>query len=317
MKKRFLFLLLISLTLTVFVSAEIKFTLVPESPRRGEPVTIALDTYATEAFLFVGGSQVGKGAVFHVDDVPGVPCYFAAVLTIPSTVNAGRAIIRVNNNRGQILEIPFTIAARTFRQEVLELTPALTTLVTTRNERTIAEANRLWQILTTTGNQVYHYGPFILPVTTTRRTSAFGTRRINQYSDGRRITSIHMGVDFGAPTGTEVYASGSGKVILARERVISGNSIVIEHSPGMYSIYYHLDTIIVQENAIVEVGQQIGTVGSTGFSTGPHLHWELRLNTENTDPDAFVARAIVDKSLIISRLFNIVEANLPEAEGGD
>ena len=317
MKKRILFLLLISLTITALAGAEIKFTLLPESPRRGEPVTIALDTYATEAFLFVGGNQAAKGAVYHVEDTVGVPCYFAAILTIPSTVAAGRAIIRINNERGQILEIPFTIAARTFRQETIELTPALTTLVTTRNERTIAEANRLWQILITTGNQVYHYGPFVAPIATTRRTSQFGTRRVNQYSDGRRVTSIHMGIDYGAPTGTEVYACGSGKVILARERVITGNSVVIEHAPGLYSLYYHLDIITAKENAIVEAGEIIGTVGSTGFSTGPHLHWEIRLNTENTDPDAFVARPLIDKKQIISRLFNIVEANLPEVEGGD
>jgi len=316
MKKRFLFLLLIILTFTALTGAEVKYSLIPESPRRGEPVTIALDTYAKEAFLFIGGNQVAKGAVFYVDDAAGIPCYFAAILTIPSTVNAGPAIIRINNDKGQLLEVPFTIAARTFRQETLQLTPALTTLVTTSNAQTVAEANRLWQILTTTGNQVYHYGEFIPPVTTTRRTSVFGTRRINQYSDGRRITSIHMGIDYGAPTGTEVYACGSGKVILARPRIISGNSIIIEHTPGMYSIYYHLDTIIAKEDTLVEVGEQIGTVGSTGFSTGPHLHWELRLNTENTDPDAFIDRPIVDKTLIIRKLFNI-EKDLPEAEGGD
>jgi murein DD-endopeptidase MepM/ murein hydrolase activator NlpD len=87
-------------------------------------------------------------------------------------------------------------------------------------------------------------------------------------------------------------------------RIISGYSIIIEHAPGIYSIYYHLDSIIAQEGSIVEAGEVIGLSGSTGFSTGPHLHWELRVNTENTDPDAFVARPLIDKTLIISRIFN-------------
>jgi len=192
----------------------------------------------------------------------------------------------------------------------------LTSLVTTSNERTRAESARLWQILTTTGNTVYHDSRFVLPISTTRRTSRFGTRRINEYSDGRRVTSIHAGVDFGAPAGTEVYACGRGKVILARERQISGNSIIIEHGPGIYSIYYHLNAIKgcvcsvketcacgTIEGSIVRAGEIIGGVGSTGFSTGPHLHWELRVSTENTDPDVFVSRPLLDKNLIISKLY--------------
>jgi len=143
----------------------------------------------------------------------------------------------------------------------------------------------------------------MLPVTSTRRTSTFGSRRINRYSDGRSITNTHFGIDFGIPTGTEVVACGTGKVVLARMRIVSGYSVIIEHWPGMYSLYYHLDSINVEEGEIVKIGDLIGLSGSTGFSTGPHLHWELRLNSESTDPDAFVTRPILDKNTIIRKLF--------------
>ena len=232
------------------------------------------------------------------------------------------AVIRLNNESGLLVEIPLTITARDFHSETLKLDPSLTSLVTTSNDRTKAESARLWQILTTTGDQVYHEGRFVLPISTTRRTSRFGTRRVNEYSDGRRVTSIHAGVDFGAIKGTEVYACGRGKIILARERVISGNSIIIEHAPGIYSIYYHLNNIKgcvcsvstscscgTIEGAIVEAGEVIGGVGSTGFSTGPHLHWELRVSTENTDPDIFVERPLLDKDLITSKIFNMRQEN--------
>jgi len=316
--KRAILFLAVSFSVISVIYAQVNYALIPDSPRPGDPLTIACDTYVKEAVIFANGKQIAKASCFYVEEKPGVPCFFAAILAIPSTAASGAAVIRLNHDSGLLLEVPFRIAARDFPSETISLDPSLTSLVTTSNDRTKAESARLWQILTTTGNQVYHDGPFVLPISTTRRTSRFGTRRVNQYSDGRRVTSIHAGVDFGAPKGTEVYACGRGKVILARERVISGNSIIIEHGPGIYSIYYHLDSIKgcvcrvsttcscgTIEGTIVEAGEIIGGVGSTGFSTGPHLHWELRISTENTDPDVIVGRPLLDKRLIAGKMFNI------------
>jgi murein DD-endopeptidase MepM/ murein hydrolase activator NlpD len=142
------------------------------------------------------------------------------------------------------------------------------------------------------------------PVASTRRTSFFGDRRVFKYSNGTSDTSIHAGVDYGVPTGTIINACATGKVILARDRIVTGKSVVIEHAPGIYSLYYHLDSIGVQEGSLVYAGALIGFSGSTGLATGPHLHWELRVNTENTDPDAFVSRPIIDKNLILSKINN-------------
>jgi murein DD-endopeptidase MepM/ murein hydrolase activator NlpD len=85
-------------------------------------------------------------------------------------------------------------------------------------------------------------------------------------------------------------------------RIVTGNSVVIEHLPGVYSLYYHLDKIEVKEGDIVEAGTLLGLSGATGLATGPHLHWEVRVNGENTDPDVFTTRPILDKSLILSKL---------------
>ena len=291
-----------------YVPFQLRYTAIPETPRPGEPVTIAVNTFATEALLLVNGRQIARAAVFPVEAENPNRSFMAAILTIPSTVETDpeypiTAIVVLNNEYGILVEIPILIPHREFRSETLRLTPALTTLVTDHSPQRTQESERLWEILTTTGNQVYHYGAFVLPVTSTRRTSLFGTRRVNQHADGRRTTSIHAGVDFGIPTGTEVFACGRGRVILSRYRIISGYSIIIEHAPGVYSIYYHLDSVIAEEGTIVEAGEVIGLSGSTGFSTGPHLHWEVRVSTENTDPDAFVERPLIDKDLIISKIF--------------
>jgi hypothetical protein len=305
MKKRLIFLIIISFTLTAIIGAQVRYTIIPETPIPGDPVTIGVNSAARHALLLVNGRQMARSAFFPVPAENGQPDFMAAILTIPSTVEGGQAIIKVENERGVICEIPVTVADRTFPSETLRLNPALTGLLSDPDPQKTIEANRLWAILSATGNAVYHTGPFIMPVSSNRRTSSFGSRRINEYSDGRRTTSIHAGVDYAAPSGTPVIACGAGRVVLARMRIVTGNSVIIEHAPGIYSIYYHLESISIEEETFVQTGELIGHVGSTGFSTGPHLHWEIRVSTENTDPHAFMVRPILDKSFIISRLYNI------------
>jgi len=284
----------------LFVSAslcaQINYAVIPDNPRPGEPVTIAITTTAKHALLIRGEGQFSKAAFFSI------PGYMTAVLAIPSTVNPGNAVIRIENEIGILCEIPITIADRKFASEVIELNQTLTGIRTDPSPQRIDEANRLWAILNTTGDQIYHTGSFVPPVTSTRRTSFFGDRRVFQYSTGASDTSIHAGVDYGVPTGTKVTACGAGKVVLARSRIVTGNSIVLEHAPGIYSLYYHLDKIEVEEGSLVNTGAHLGLSGATGLATGPHLHWEVRVNAENTDPDAFVARPIIDKEAIISKM---------------
>ena len=310
MLKRFVIFLLTGFLFTNIIFAQVRYTVIPESPRPGDPVTIAVNTAITEAVLLVNGRQAARASGFEVPPEGGQPGFNAAILAVPSTVEAAGVVIRLTSAGAAIQEIPLTLTPREFRSETLTLTPAMSSIITTPDPQRQIESNRLWEILTTTGKQIYHFGKFIFPVASQRRTSFFGARRVNVYPDGRRTTEIHAGVDFGGPVagqslqGADVLACGRGMVILSRMRIVSGNSIIIEHAPGVYSIYYHLDTLYAQEGQIVEAGTVIGLVGSTGFSTGAHLHWELRVSTENTDPDAFVNRSLIDKELIISRIYN-------------
>jgi murein DD-endopeptidase MepM/ murein hydrolase activator NlpD len=72
---------------------------------------------------------------------------------------------------------------------------------------------------------------------------------------------------------------------MARDRIVTGNTVVIEHLPGVFSLYYHLDSIGVDEGDVVEQGERIGTVGMTGLATGPHLHWEIRVGGVPVAPE--------------------------------
>jgi murein DD-endopeptidase MepM/ murein hydrolase activator NlpD len=304
--KRNLFILFLSLVISTIASAQVKYAVIPETPRPGEPVTIGISLTGgvKEALLFVNGRQLAKSAFFLVPAEAWKPGFLAAIITIPSTANSGDAIIKVNGEADLVMEIPITISARNFVSEVIELNPVLTGIRVDPDPIKTEEANRLWDILSTNGSKIYHTGFFVPPVESTRRTSFFGDRRVYKYSNGTNDTSIHAGVDFGVPKGTGVNACANGKVILARGRIVTGNSVVLEHAPGFYSLYYHLDSINVKEGDMVYTGMQIGLSGSTGLSTGPHLHWEIRVSTENTDPDSFLNRPVIDKDLIISKIYN-------------
>jgi murein DD-endopeptidase MepM/ murein hydrolase activator NlpD len=91
-------------------------------------------------------------------------------------------------------------------------------------------------------------------------------------------------------------------VVFAGPRIVTGNTVIIEHMPGVYSLCYHLSKISLSAGQMVKAGDSLGAAGSTGFATAAHLHWELRVAGENTDPEAFVGRTILDKDAILSKL---------------
>jgi len=285
-------------------ATSVRHTVIPENPRPGEPVTIGISDAAGAryAVLVVNGRRLAKAAFFTVpaDERP----FMAAVLSIPSTARQGAAIISIEGDKGVIREIAITIAERVFPSEEIHLTPQLSSLRADPNPQRTAESEQLWAILNRTGKEIYGSGSFSPPVSSTRLTSVYGDRRIYRYSNGTSDTSIHAGVDYGVPTGTDVASCGAGKVVMARYRIITGYTVIIEHLPGVYSLYYHLDSIAVADGAMVDTGTFLGKSGATGLATGPHLHWEIRVSGENTDPDAFISRPILDKDALFSQIYN-------------
>ncbi len=100
--------------------------------------------------------------------------------------------------------------------------------------------------------------------------------------------SYHPGIDLAAPTGSPVYACAPGKVTAVLFSNVYGNHIIIKHNDGNESLYGHLSKTIATLNQIVKAGTLIGEVGSTGMSTGPHLHFEIRKSGVPTDPQVFI-----------------------------
>jgi murein DD-endopeptidase MepM/ murein hydrolase activator NlpD len=114
-------------------------------------------------------------------------------------------------------------------------------------------------------------GAFHLPLKDVPTGGNFGRRRILN----GQARSPHAGVDFPALRGTPVFAAQRGKIALAEELYYSGNTIVIDHGYGIFTLYAHLSEIDVKQGQMVESNEEIGKVGATGRVTGPHLHWGL------------------------------------------
>jgi hypothetical protein len=284
-----------------------RFAAIPENPRLGEPVTLAYtgpDRPGLRAVLLnARGQRLCRALFFSLPGEEGEIPLRAALLTIPSTSGPGPVLIRLEDGNGErIAELPLTVGGRDFVSEEIALDQKNTDLRTLADPQKTAESAQLSAILFRTGTEIFTAGPFVPPVSSTRRTGFFGDRRVFRYVDGSREVSIHAGIDYGVPRGTPVKACAPGRVVLARFRIVTGYSVVIEHFPGTYSLYYHLDSIRVEEGSLVAGGTQLGESGATGLATGPHLHWEIRVAGENTDPDAFIARSVLDKTAILSKI---------------
>src|ERR1700730_6923382 len=128
--------------------------------------------------------------------------------------------------------------------------------------------DRLWQ------------GIFRLPLDGVRTGGNFGRRRILN----GQTRSPHTGIDFPAAAGTPVHAAQRGRVVLAGDLFFTGNTVVLDHGLGLYTLYAHLESVFVAVGELVKVGATLGRVGATGRATGPHLHWGLTVNEARVNP---------------------------------
>jgi len=128
--------------------------------------------------------------------------------------------------------------------------------------------------------------PSIKPIKDVEVTSGFGMRKNPVNSEMK----LHGGIDLRAALGTPVVATAKGTVTTAKDQNNWGNLIIIKHGDTYDTWYAHLQDIMVEEGDVVEQGMQIGTVGNTGRSLGPHLHYEVRKNGERVNPEPYLGK---------------------------
>lgn len=128
---------------------------------------------------------------------------------------------------------------------------------------------------------------FIAPVDG-RLSSLFGLKRFFN----KQPRNPHSGLDIAAPAGTPIVAPATAKIINTGNFYYNGNTVFLDHGQGLITGYFHMTEIKVKPGQVVKQGDVIGTVGSTGRVTGPHLHWNVYLNRTKVDPALFIADEI-------------------------
>jgi murein DD-endopeptidase MepM/ murein hydrolase activator NlpD len=169
------------------------------------------------------------------------------------------------------------VTAKSFPKQRIRMSKEKMSL---RTEAALArDKAKLDQAIAESAPQPLWEGNFLQPVRG-RFSTGFGViRTVNGQDSGR-----HYGLDIAAPSGTPIKATNHGRVTLAEMLETHGNTVVIDHGCGIFSLYLHLSKISVQVGDEVSKGQIIGKVGTTGFSTGPHLHWGMRVAEIPTNP---------------------------------
>lgn len=143
------------------------------------------------------------------------------------------------------------------------------------------EARAIYQ---KTSEKRYWRQPFAHPVKRVFITSPFGTARVFNGA----VQSYHGGVDFRAPQGTPIYAANDGVVVLAKDRFLSGKSVIIDHGQGVYTTYFHNSRLLVRAGKFVRKGEKIALSGATGRVSGAHLHFGVVCNGVQVDPLDFI-----------------------------
>jgi len=173
-----------------------------------------------------------------------------------------------------------------FGIDYLTIPPALQPLLDPELRR--REAERVSKVLSGFTRPPLWHGPFSMPVQDAV-TSPYG---VGRSYNGQPVTSFHGGVDIRGDMGMPVYAANHGRVALAEKTQVRGNLVILDHGLGVYTAYAHLSEIKVAPDQMVQQGEIIGRVGSTGLVTGPHLHWEVVVGGVPVEPLEWTQRTI-------------------------
>ena len=183
-----------------------------------------------------------------------------------------------SDNTQSELAFNIRVAAGGYGTQNLEVSPEMQGLLAPAVQE--EEFNILRRVTSEFTTERYFEGAMSIPAAAAMNGS-YGTHR--SYNSGP-VNAFHSGADFASAPNTPIYAAAAGRVVLADTLNIRGNTVVINHGWGIYTLYAHQNAINVSVGDVVSIGQVIGVAGSTGRVTGPHLHWEVWVNGVPVNP---------------------------------
>lgn len=185
----------------------------------------------------------------------------------------------LNIGQDHLLKIlSMTVVDRTFPEEKLSVQPKKIFLSMKDEMRVRNEQVLLKVVFADIASTPLFDRPFILPLDS-KITSHYGVRRVFNGS----VKGQHLGIDFRAPIGIPVPVSNNGRVVFAGDLFYTGQTVIIDHGIGIFTVYGHLDSIKVELGEYVPRGAILGRAGATGRVSGPHLHWGVKVGGHYVD----------------------------------
>ncbi|MCK4334805.1 M23 family metallopeptidase [candidate division WOR-3 bacterium] len=209
---------------------------------------------------------------------------FVSLIGTSYKTSPGRKSIRITFSQGwntEILDTAIRVVPSEFRKSVITLPRSKQgTIDTTRQRRKAEEYEAVVEAINAPSGEYYSIFPEIFPCP--KKIS--GTYGDERWIGGHKAWH-HAGLDFAVPSGTPILAPCPGKVVMARDTFIrQGTFVILDHGAGLKTLYYHMIERNVEEGEVVQTGDTLGFVGSTGLATGPHLHMGIYINGIAVDP---------------------------------
>ncbi len=255
-----------------FLDGDPEFTFSAEEVLQGDIITVQVDMGIQKGEPSIA-TDLGSPVFIPLDDglyEAYVPVnYNCEPGTWSISVSAGEFTVK---QPVQVNEREYAVQHMTMSQSTISATVGASNASENWEERMtplikVADKNKYWE------------GEFLQPCQG-RISSKFGLYRYTNNNPAVR----HTGIDIACPAGTPIAAANNGRVILSEHIVKTGNTVVIEHGGGLKTYYFHMSENLVEEGDMVEKGDIIALVGSTGYSTGPHLHFEVKHGNTSLSP---------------------------------
>lgn len=238
-------------------------------------------------------NEPGVKSVEVVWQTKNVPAFlegdlWVTILGVDLDTKAGahQADVLLTMGDGQIerREITVQVVSKKYPTTELQVDDKYVELNKTDLSRANRESRETTAIYARITDQMLWTEPFALPIPGETSGTNFGHRRV--FNGEPRAP--HAGADLRAKTGTPIHATNRGRVVLAKNLFFTGNTVILDHGLGIYSLYAHLSRIDVKVGEVINNGQQVGLSGATGRVTGPHLHWGMVVQGARVDPFTLV-----------------------------
>lgn len=241
------------------------------------------------------GQLLKVSAAFYKEEVTFMPYkdYFIAILPIYAWVDPQKYMLTTSTyepltDQDVASEHPVEVAYKFF--DIQYLTVSADTFAIRSQENIESDTSFLKEARSNSKPEKLWNGAFIQPVEGVITTEYSDTR----YTNDDPVPSRHSGIDIANKLGTPIKASNTGYVTMAMSLYLTGNTVIIDHGMGIFTAYCHLDEISVDKGALVQKGDIVGKMGTTGFSTGSHLHFTFYINGTYVNPWTFFEQDLLD-----------------------